>query len=759
MDEVARALVVCYGGGPREVLRQAQEVVERAAGAPGFVEYLVGIVAAPGDEMLRLAAAIQLRKVGGVGVRRCMELVMGAPPLVQVQLKLLVKAVVAECGEFGELLGAAMGLVEQGVGGVIVLRYLVKMAPRVVPGIGDREAVCKRVVAVLGPLGEAVRGCGDTLLVHEVLMLVNQVCLDAAFDVGPWLMFIKEVLGNGTKWESYPYLDKDACRLADSLLMLQRETVPVQMFVDVFVVMCERIRRGLCSYQGMVMCCSYFLQFAMCRELWESIREVTPTCLDAVVLPVFVPTSEDMQLIREDMLAFATKFDVSIDGGVDSPLSGFACFLAKAAARQENVIDQVLDIAVHRLQSSNEFEQAGTIMFVAYALAIIVRNECREPTLQNIERFLEALKPLATNGCTPFLQGIFYFFLGHINSSFVTDINTLLLCFHMLLSTTNMFLRYNAAAAIGNLVTPFAQQKPSLVQTMTPPAVLKAVVSILELNHSVPTETMSSTVSRVVGVFTDELIDAAPQVVEELLSVYGEYTLADGDNFSQVQFVHATLIQFISLLKVSEPPLFLSLVERVCDLASQISIDHYEEICDLLLAIVTASPCVSNEYGAIVPILKQMATNDSGDSLDLISKVLQALIERAPSVSAQPEVIQGIADISVISLQTVLDGDFSALHAAIRLCQSLFITLKDVPLVRELFPKLLDLASAINDPGFADGYAALAAFDPSSTFSNDCNFKIWLHHSSPQAFLASAPAVLASGLPEDKIRARMRELM
>ena len=758
MDEVARALVICYGGGPREVLRQAQEVVERAASTPGFVEFLVGIVASPGDEMLRLAAAIQLRKVGGVSVRQCMELVMGSPPLVQVQLKLLMKAVVAECGEFGELLGEAMELVEQGIGGVIVLRYLVKMAPRVVPGIGDREAVCKRVVAVLGALGDAVRGCGDTLLVHEVLMLVNQVCLDAVFDVGPWLMFIKVVLENETKWESYPYLDKDACRLADSLLMLQRETVPVQMFVDVFVAMCERIRRGLCSYQGMVMCCSYFLQFAMCRELWQSICEVVPRCLEDALL-VFVPTSEDMQSIREDMLAFATKFDVSIDGGVDSPVSGFACFLAKAVARQENVIDQALEFAAHRLQSGNEFEQAGAIIFVAYALAIITRNECRDPTLQIIERFLEALKPLATNGSTPFLQGIFYFFLGHVNSSFVTDINTLLLCFHMLLSTTSMILRYNTAAAIGNLITPFAQQKSSLVQTMTPPAVLKAVVSILELNHSVPTETMSSTVSRVVGVFTDELIDAAPQVVEELLSVYGEYALADGDNFSQVQFVHTTLLQFISSLKVSDAQLFLSLIERVCNLASQISIDHYEEICDLLLAIITTSPSVTNEYGAITPILKQMATNDSGDSLDLISKVLQTLINRAPSLSAQPEVIQGIADICAFSLQTLLDGDFSALDSAIRLCQSLFITLKDVPLVRELFPMILELASSINDPGFADGYAALATFDPSATFSNDCNFKIWLHHSSPQAFLASAPAVLASSLPQDKIRARMRELM
>lgn len=765
MDDVARALILCFNGHPHEV-PGAQELLDRASQDPAFVEYLIHLVASPGDQTVQLAAAIQLRRFvarnndeGNLTIEKCIELVMRSPPLVQLQLKLLMKVIVrivAEGDRFRGLFEMACDIAKsdnEGLGGVILLRYLLKMAPRVVPGIGDRTSICQSAVVVLPSVIERVqRHANDCLLMHETLRLVKQLCLDSSFAVAPWLQIVCSVFNQNVEWETYPYLDKDAGKLADSLLAFQKEASTMELFVDVFVSMCERIRRNACSYQAVIACCSYFLQFAMCSDLWVFVSHLSSDLLEHVFLPVFVPTEDDIRLAHEDLLAFVSKFDVVTDGSIDSPVSGVALCLSKAAARQENVINQVLEISFRILSSGNLLHQTGVLLFLGYAL------EHQNPSDRTAQLF-EALKPLAKHPDI-FLQGFYFLMLTHINHNLISDITVLFQCFETLLSSQNFFLKYSAASAIGNLIGKFSDQKSVIIETITPSLLMNSITVILELNHLLPTDSIASCVSHFVNVFSDEFSDAASHMITEILSLYSTSLLSGDDNYTQEHLLHTTLVQLISTLQPSD---FLMISERVCELACQVTPNHYESICDLLLCLTKSAPTLTNEYAAIFPILKQMAMNDGIDALDSISEIVETLIRRGvPAASS----IHDIGFLCELGLQFLLDEDFSCFPSTIRLTECLFILLRDCPSVEDIFPQILASATTLNDPGFADGYAALAGFHPIPTFSNECTFKIWLHHTTDTAFLSSAPNVIAlwDSLPDairpyrDRVIARLTTL-
>lgn len=158
-----------------------------------------------------------------------------------------------------------------------------------------------------------------------------------------------------------------------------------------------------------------------------------------------------------------------------------------------------------------------------------------------------------------------------------------------------------------------------------------------------------------------------------------------------------------------------------------------------------------------------MAMNDGIDALDSMSEIIETLIHRG--VPTAPH-IHDIGFICELGLQFLLDEDFSCLTPTIRLTNCLFILLRDCPSVEDIFPQILASATALNDPGFADGYAALAGFHPTPTLANECTFKIWLHHTSDTAFLSSAPTVIThwNSLPDairlyrDRVTARLTTL-
>ena len=90
-----------------------------------------------------------------------------------------------------------------------------------------------------------------------------------------------------------------------------------------------------------------------------------------------------------------------------------------------------------------------------------------------------------------------------------------------------------------------------------------------------------------------------------------------------------------------------------------------------------------------------------------------------------------------MAFNELFEGCETVLEPAMALMHCLFVTLGSLSLVREVFGHFLSLATKLNEVEFADGYAALAMFDPVATFENECNFKIWLHHTSSEAFMES----------------------
>jgi hypothetical protein len=735
----------------------AERTLMELSSTVSYPAHLCGLItSADVAETIRIAAAIQLRGLYVRGVLTddltvddCISLVLPSPSGVQVQLALLLREIIKyaiQSGSVVDLLEQADSLLsESPFISVLIFRSFLKE-------VADVQAV-ERVAEVLPQVCAACFASLDNFLfLHVSLLFANWICRCgvAIEPLGEWLRLIVAVLRD-------PALltDKDACKLAVSLLEL-RAPWTVEQAADVVQAMVERLTAGAASYKAVVQIFKFASQGARVTEFVGVIEPLLPDFLASCVFPVFVLTDDDCQTIQEDLLGFiTTKLPVFFE--CISPISSARMFLSEC--HHTGWTEKVVDFAVAEL-TAFDYNQCvprvyAALLFASYALQ--KESGCDPDSLSPFFGLIHNIQESIPDN--PYFLSAFLLFLSHIPNTAVPSIDHLFFAFDRLLHSEHPLIVYSAAAAIANLLQRFEDQKDEIAAHLGS-AIEDALMIMLALNQELPTDTIAEAIRIFFKVFLGQLLSMAAPARPLLFSLYCEYASDErAAAIDKCNKIHMIIRQLLRAVGESGDclELFELLLCLYCDIFPECPTTKHQDLLELLMDICHYTPELTPMFFQFVPHHLRLVSQSilgaepaTYDNFQDLVKPLLALMIGAPSTMASPacfdDVTEILRDMLLVIAHSSPDAEAHLVLPAVELAQGVFILLRDYELPKALFQPCLELVTEItalfgigdgDNGNLADVIAALVTMSPVEALANECNFAVWLGHSSALPFLRS----------------------
>lgn len=739
--------------GSTEQMTYAAATLQSLEEDPQYVPNLVNIInTAEYDDNIRLSAAIQYknRVLNGappyLDFEQLNTLIVTSPPLVQLQLQFVLSLFIEDIilqGQIETLLETITRFIQgdayHALVAILILRCMVKLEGKYKENamiINQGLVSIQDIFSQLADLvGQNVDSVDCSLFIHLTLLTASKFMVQNGEMPGieQWIFIIQRILQSPSS-QTYPYLDKDAIKLAHSFFkVLSPETsANLMMLIANHVIQGVSIKTSVFSFK--------YIHLALTTDsLWPYIEEHQLDLVGSLFFKVYVLSQQNLIDINDDLHNFISNTLVITEA---------SSALSFAVQKHFSLAQLAIQIVLCELASYEESGDVTTAFGALEFASVVLTRTPSQFTMQSVDLIIRSVKNLLPTDNYILLAG-FFLFISVVHYEYINDERIFLMCFEQILLGLHPLTQYHAAHAAANLIPKFqnTQKKDELI-TYFGQNITNILSIVLSNSQYLATDRSVITIRVLFDFFIEQVVPLAFDYVNELFTFFNQLMQDVGVKDNSITTCVISIKKVCKLIRdESEDSIafFASALEEAENLICSVQPSNYiEDILDLITCFVNYTTQVGEPF-LKVPQVLAMVVEKSGN--EYISPVQVVNIFKIFAMKCSNYLISDglfepmiqIANYYLASMPEYEDTDYTEEEeAVITLFQIIFVLLKDSEPVKNIAPQFIDIINTMNPETINAIIAALATTAPALTFQNEANFRAWSNLTSPEALLCAA---------------------
>lgn len=778
-DIIIDALVKTYSGTSEEIAA-AYQTLMIANEEPDYPTLLINIIISQDLlDLVRIAASIQLKQyfnqhielVSSFSLEEFTNILLYSPPTCQLQFKNIITQFITvqiDQDNIQTLLDFTRSLlsnVSTFFIGVLFLRCIMKTRNQIIHGVGERKSLYQLISPFFNDISEFILSNQlieqNKMNIHVCLlassMLCNHVCPQP---IENWISIIQNVAEVYNGDLSYPCVEKDAYKLAVSLIEIYRENILLTQIYKLYSLLINTIPK--CKSDSAKAYAYRFMNIVfMMPEMWELIK--TNICL--VFLDVFIPihflTEEDINIINDDLYSFLISQQmVKLDNKI--PLHESCLALISLLSQNINAIEIFSNLFIEEFIKALNNSRIEHLYGYIHLIIPLLGNIDHNVLSQLIIFILNIIPQLFTINNDIAISSAFQI-LGYIPLS-SNELDYLYFAFDTILSYKSLLIKYSACISVGNILPQFQDYKTQIVNKYSA-NLIDVIQTSMTICQNIQTDEITSSIKNICYFFFDEIKPISNEMIYLLFNTMQQYCMDDEcDSFSDTfNNCAQIIINFSIIMKNESQDFYFLAITLGYELLAQIESNKYKPVLKIIDQISKDAPVINDSFFMIFHNIQYINYQIDIDIFQLVVSIIKSIIIKSIDIEFTQNIYESVFNLCNYGLNQLNDG--LSYKPCLIIMMLLFITMKKSQLCNDYFTSIYEFFQDNLQQYYGDFISTLVYYMPKETLQNDYFYKTWIKFSSPAIFLLSAIQVLDqwSTLPEyiqnneEVIQARIEE--